>query len=143
MKTFKEYITENHPESIEEGAFRNAATYALMGLGALGVAGKMPKVVTSAANTVKSAVTSRFQDQDHDEEEDNITTKMNRYDQKLKIAAQRAGVPKSEWGRLKGHATGGVITVVNGRKVPLTPREQIDVKDSIEFGRSMGNRMGD
>ena len=68
---------------------------------------------------------------------------MNRYDQKLKIAAQRAGVPKSEWGRLKGHATGGVITVVNGRKVPLTPREQIDVKDAIEFGRSMGNRMGD
>ena len=60
MKTFKEYITENHPEAIEEGVFRNAMTYGLMGLGALGVAGKMPKVVTSAANTVKSAVLLDF-----------------------------------------------------------------------------------
>ena len=94
----------------------------------LGAAGKIKPTI----DIVKSAVTSQ-EDQDDDE------TGMINYDQKLKTAAQKAGVPKSEFGRLKGHATGGIVTVVNGRKVPLTRKEQRDVKAVEQLRKSMGN----
>ena len=128
MKTFKEYLEENHPETIEEGWGRNLVTLGLIGMAGLGAAGKIKPTI----DIVKSAVTSQ-EDQDDDE------TGMINYDQKLKTAAQKAGVPKSEFGRLKGHATGGIVTVVNGRKVPLTRKEQRDVKAVEQLRKSMGN----
>lgn len=128
MKTFKEYLEENHPETIEEGWGRNLVTAGLIGMAGLGAAGKIKPTI----DIVKSAVTSQ-EDQDDDE------TGMINYDQKLKTAAQKAGVPKSEFGRLKGHATGGIVTVVNGRKVPLTRKEQRDVKAVEQLRKSMGN----
>jgi len=124
IKTFQQYLEEYHPETIEEGWGRNLVTAGLIGMAGLGAAGK-------TIDIVKSAVTSQ---EDQEDERG-----MNNYDQKLKTAAQKAGVPKSEWGKLKGHATGGIVTVVNGRKVPLTRKEQKDVRDAMELGRSMGN----
>lgn len=96
----------------------------------LGAAGKIKPTV----NLVKNAITSQVHDEFDDEDRE-----VSNYDQKLKIAAQKVGIPKSEYGRLKGHATGGIVTVVNGKKVPLTPKEQKYVKDIEQLRRSMGN----
>jgi hypothetical protein len=130
MKTFQQYLEENHPETIEEGWGKNLVTAGLIGMAGLGAAGKIQPTI----NAVKSAVTSDFQDEFDDED-----AEMNNYDQKLKIAAQKAGVPKSEFNRLKGHSTGGIVTIVNGKKVPLTPKEQKHVKSIEQLRRSMGN----
>ena len=130
MKTFQQYLEDNHPETIEEGLGKNLVTAGLIGMAGLGAAGKIKPTI----DIVKSAVTSQ-EDQDKDDDERGMIN----YDQKLKIAAQKAKVPKSEWGKLKGHATGGIVTVVNGRKVPLTPKEQRDVKAVEQLRKSMGN----
>jgi len=128
MKTFQEYLKEK--ETIEEGWGKNLVTAGLIGMAGLGAAGKIKPTI----DAVKSSVTSSSQDEFDDEE-----SEVSNYDQKLKIAAQKAGVPKSEYGRLKGHATGGIVTVVNGRKVPLTPKEQKHVKAIEQLRKSMGN----
>ena len=72
---------------------------------------------------------------DEDSEEMSMTARAA----KLKAAAQRVGIPKSQWNNLKGHMTGGVVTVVNGKKVPLTPREAEEVRFAQQLARSMGN----
>lgn len=130
MKTFQQYLEENHPETIEEGWGKNLITAGLIGMAGLGAAGKIKPTI----DLVKSAVTSGSHDEFDDEDRE-----VSNYDQKLKIAAQKVGIPKSEYGRLKGHATGGIVTVVNGKKVPLTPKEQKYVRSIEQLRKSMGN----
>ena len=128
MKTFQEYLKEK--ETIEEGWGKNLVTAGLIGMAGLGAAGKIKPTV----NLVKNAITSQVHD-----EFDSEDREVSNYDQKLKTAAQKAGVPKSEYDRLKGQSTGGIVTVVNGRKVPLTPKEQNHVRAIEQLRNSMGN----
>lgn len=127
VKTFKDYLTKNHPEAIEEGWGKNLVTAGLIGLAGM----KAGSFVKPTVDAIRSSVQS---DGDFDD-----SRSVDKYNQKLLVAAKRAGVPKNEWGNLKGHAIGGVVTIVNGRKVPLSPKEAERVRDAQELSRRMGN----
>jgi len=58
---------------------------------------------------------------------------------KLRAAADRAGIPKTQQSNLKGHMVGGVVVSVNSRKVRLTPDEAENLKFAQELARRMGN----
>jgi len=132
MKTFQEWVGENHPDTIEEGFFKNLALGAMLGAGAMGVGGKMLPKIPNLLHGHASA----HADVDDDEDEGRGIEAKKR---KLQAAAQKAGIPRSQWGNLKGHMTGGIVTIVNGKKVPLTPKEAESVRWTREVSRSMGN----
>jgi hypothetical protein len=130
MKTFEKWIEQNHPEAIEEGWMGKAL------LAGTAAAGLMAATTGLGAKTQApgSAATSQEEDWDNDDDDDNS---MQRHHQDLLAAAKRAGVPPREWNNLKGHKTGGVVVVVNGRRVPLTKAEQEEVK----WAENMKKRM--
>jgi hypothetical protein len=129
MKTFHEWVEENHPGTIEEGFFKNLALGAMLGAGAMGVGGKMlPKMPNPLRGHASAAA-------DIDDEGRGIEAK----EKKLQSAARRVGIPRSQWGNLRGHMTGGVVTIVNGKKVPLTPEEAETVRWARDLSRRMGN----
>lgn len=137
MKPFSEWMAESHPEELDEGFTKNAA---LAGALAAGAAGAMGWVGSGKATTPDRPTASQPQDeedfdQDFDREEDAMMAK----EAKLRAAAQKVGIPRSQWGNLKSHMIGGVVTVVNGKRVPLTPKEAAHVKDVQDLARSMGN----
>lgn len=133
MKTFSEWMAERHPESIDEGFFKNAA----LALGAAGAiaAGAAGLGGPAATHHPDRPAAASHDDDDFDREEASMVAK----EDKLRAAAQRVGIPRSQWNNLKGHMTGGIVTVVNGKRVPLTPKEAAHVKAVQELARSMGN----
>lgn len=138
MKTFQEWMVERHPEELDEGFVKNLALAGALAAGAAGLAGRGVGGSGHTSPVHGRPAASQTQDdfdQDFDREEDAMAAK----EAKLRAAAQRVGIPKSQWGNLKGHMTGGVVTVVNGKRVPLTPKEAAHVKAVQELARSMGN----
>jgi hypothetical protein len=129
MKTFQEWMEDNHPESIDEGLLNKIVLGGALAAGAAGALGWGGNV---SDHSGRPGVT---RNDDMDEEEDEMEAKSA----KLQAAAQRVGIPRSQWGKLKGHMTGGIVTVVNGKRVPLTPREAAEVKAVQKLARSMGN----
>jgi hypothetical protein len=128
MKTFQGWMEERHPEAIEEGFLKKAATAGILA-GAL--MGGLKKFDAGAFHAPRATATSN----DFDGKASSMTAK----EAKLQAAAQRVGIPRSQWNNLRGHMTGGVVTVVNGKKVPLTPKEAEQVKWTQDLGRRMGN----
>lgn len=130
---FSEWVEKNHPEALEEGFLKNAAlalgTAGAIAAGAAGMGRGFP------SHNDRPSATRMDDDFDDDGEERSMMAK----EAKLKAAAQRVGIPKSQWNNLKGHMTAGVVTVVNGKKVPLTPKEAEEVKFAQELARRMGN----
>lgn len=136
MKTFQEWVEENHPETIEEGLFKNLALGAAIGAGAMGLAGKgLPSVQDLLPGRAAATQSQDDFDDDFDDEVASVKSK----EKKLRAAADRVGIPKNQQGNLKGHMVGGVVTVVNGKKVPLTPKEAESVKWAQNLARRMGN----
>lgn len=131
---FSDWVAENHPESLEEGFLKNAAlalgTAGAIAAGASGMAGRGHMSDQNRPSATRSV------DEDEDEDEEHS---MMAKEAMLKAAAKRVGIPKSQWNNLKGHMTGGVVTVVNGKKVPLTPKEAERVKFAQELAIRMGN----
>lgn len=128
-------MADNHPETLDEGLLKNVA---LAGALAAGVAGASGWMGDGKATHSGRSTASQAQDEDEDNfdnEEDGIMAK----EAKLRAAAQRVGIPKSQWNNLRGHMTGGIVTVVNGKRVPLTPKEAAEVKAVQELARRMGN----
>jgi hypothetical protein len=134
MKTFQEWVAEKHPEAIEEGFFKNLALGAAIGAGAMGVGNRL---MSSPSNPTpdRSSATARADDFDDDEG----VASVRKNEAKLRAAADRVGIPKNQQRSLKGHMVGGIVTVVNGKRVPLTPKEAEHVKAVQELARSMGN----
>jgi len=132
MKTFSEWMAESHPEPIEEGFLKNMV---IGGALAAGAAGAMGWGGGKAATPERPAAAHAQEEDDFDGEEDGMVAK----EAKLRAAAQRVGIPKNQWNNLKGHMTGGVVVVVNGKRVPLTPKEAEHVNAVQELARSMGN----
>ena len=132
---FSEWVAEKHPESLEEGFLKNAAL-ALGAAGAIaaGASSMGVRNLTPQSRPSATRMADDFDD-DMDSEERSIVAK----EAKLRAAAQRVGIPKSQWNNLKGHMTGGVVTVVNGKKVPLTPKEAKKVRFAQELAKRMGN----
>lgn len=135
---FQEWMAERHPEAIEEGFFKNLALGAAIGAGAMGVGNRLMSTPPSHPTSNRAAATARADDFD-DDDDDNHVAHMQGMQKKLQAAAQRVGIPKSQWGNLKGHAVGGIVTVVNGKKVPLTPKEAEHVSAVQQMARDMGN----
>lgn len=137
MKTFQEWMADNHPEELDEGFMKNLALAGALAAGAAGAAGWAGGNKTSAPERPTASQTQDQDDfdQDFDSEEAGMVAK----EAKLRAAAQKVGIPRSQWGNLKGHMTGGVVTVVNGKRVPLTPKEAAHLKSIQELGRRMGN----
>lgn len=129
MKKFQEWVSEKHPEAIEEGFFKNAALAAAIGAGAMGVGNRF----MSPENPVSSTA------QADDFDDDDRMSSMGKKEAKLRAAADRVGIPKNQQGNLKGHMIGGIVVVVNKKRVPLTPKEAEHVKWTQELARSMGN----
>ena len=131
---FSEWVEKNHPEAIEEGFLKNAAL-------ALGTAGAIAAGAAGMGRgfTHDRPSATRMDDDFDDDDDDGEERSMMAKEAKLRAAAQRVGIPKSQWNNLKGHMTGGVVTVVNGKKVPLTPKEASHVKAVQELARRMGN----
>jgi hypothetical protein len=130
---FSEWVEKNHPEALDEGFIKKAAL-------ALGAAG----AIAAGASGIGRGLTSHHDRpsatrMDDFEDEDSEEMSMTAQAAKLKAAAQRVGIPKSQWNNLKGHMKGGVVTVVNGKKVPLTPKEAEEVRFAQQLARSMGN----
>ena len=125
-------MAENHPESLKEGFLKNAAL-------ALGAAGAIAAGASSLGGKGLVAHSRPSATRMADDFEDDSYKSMASKAEKLKAAAKRAGVPKNQWNNLKGHMTGGVVTVVNGKKVPLTPKEAERVKFVQDLSRRMGN----
>lgn len=137
MKTFSEWMVERHPEELDEGFMKNLALAGALAAGAAGAAGWAGGDKTAAPERPTASQTQDQDDfdQDFDSEEAGMVAK----EAKLRAAAQKVGIPRSQWGNLKGHMIGGVVTVVNGKRVPLTPKEAEHVKAMQELGRRMGN----
>jgi hypothetical protein len=133
MNTFHEWMADNHPDTLDEGFLKNAALAGAMAAGVAGATGWMGG--ENAGNPNRTSASQTQEEDDFDDEEAGVMAK----EAKLQAAAQRVGIPRSQWGRLKGHMTGGIVTVVNGRRVPLTPREAAEVKAVQELARGMGN----
>lgn len=108
MKTFKEWIEKNHPETIDESFWKKAGAAALIA-GALTGCVNKPQAHPSCTNS-------------------SYSQRIEKSKQDLLIAAKKAGVPRDEWSKLKGQKVGGIVVVVNGRKVPLTNTEKNIVK---------------
>lgn len=127
-------MIEAHPESIEEGFLKNMV---IGGALAASAAGAMGWGGGKDAHPDRPSATQGQDDfdQDFDREEDAMMAK----EAKLRAAAQRVGIPRNQWNNLKGHMIGGVVTVVNGKRVPLTPKEAEHVKAVQDLARSMGN----
>lgn len=136
MKTFQEWMVERHPEELDEGFMKNVALAGALAAGAAGAAGWMGGGKAAAPDRPTA---SQTQDQDDFDDFDSEEAGMMAKEAKLRAAAQKVGIPRSQWGNLKGHMIGGVVTVVNGKRVPLTPKEASHVKAVQELGRSMGN----
>lgn len=92
------------------------------------------------------AATRNVEDEDEDDEDwDDVRgarIAQEKAAARLLTAAKRAGVPEREWNNLRtDDAAGGVIVRVNGRDVPLTPKEREIVRDAkaqkAEFDRMM------
>lgn len=119
MKTFQEWMEERHPEAIEEGLMKKillGGALAAAGVGALGGCeyeqpskGHPPAVICHGAAPPR-----------------------------LREAAKRAGIPESEWGKLRGEKIGNVYISVNGREVPLNKRE----KEHVQAVERLSHRMG-
>lgn len=127
MKTFKEYVKENYNEDLDESFLRKAGAAAILA-GALTSGYK--GLSHSFSPTAPSATSSWG--------EDDVEYNQEKDERDLLSAAKRAGVPQSQWRNLKGEKSGGVIVVVNGRKVPLTKAEQQKVK-AADFARRLNN----
>ena len=119
---FSDWLAERHPESLDEGVRKNIA----MALGALGTAAAI-----SFSGLDKPADKYRA--------EKPMTSQQDDATVKLQAAAQKVGIPKSQWNNLRGTIVGGVVTVVNGKDVPLTPKETKHVNAVKEIARRMGN----
>lgn len=133
---FSEWVEKNHPESIEEGFLKNAA----LALGAAGaIAAGASAIGGRGMNSHQNRPSATRIDDDFDDDDDDGERSMMAKEAKLRSAAQRVGIPKSQWNNLKGRMIGGVVTVVNGKKVPLTPKEASHVKAVQELARRMGN----
>lgn len=147
VKTFSEWMAERHPESIDEGILqglansrmaRNLVAGAALTAGGLGIGSRM--MASSPQKPVATAQKDQEDQEDQEEQEDDsewedIVAASKRQDmnaRRLLAAAKRAGVPKSEWNRLRADKLGGVIVRVNGRYVPLTPLEREIVRDANE-----------
>jgi hypothetical protein len=128
MKNFKEWLLEKDPEIVEEGWGKNLITAGLLGAAGMGMMGKFDKVDNN-----KNAVVQ--QDDDTDDE----ISELGKSHNDLLQAAKRAGVPRSEWNRLRGEKRGGIVITVNGRKVPLNKSEIEHVRSIDQLRRSMGN----
>ena len=132
MKNFKEWLEQEHPETIEEGFFKNLALGSALAAGAMGMAGKFNQNTHHAPSRTTA---SQSQDDDFDDEVASVQGK----DAKLRAAADRVGIPKNRQNNLKGHMVGGIVIMVNGKKVPLTPKEANHVRAVQNLARSMGN----
>lgn len=128
MKKFNEWLLEKHPEVVQEGWGKNLITAGLLGSAAMGMMGKFDKV----DNNKNAAV----------QQDDDITdeiSELGKDHNDLLQAAKRAGVPRSEWNRLRGEKLGGVVVSVNGKRVPLSKSEIKHVRSVDRLRRSMGN----
>jgi len=133
MKSFHEWVAEKNPEAIEEGFFKNLALGASIGAGAMGLGGKFLK--GHGHPTSNRAAATQSDDYDEDDGERGMLQK----ERLLRAAAQKVGIPRSQWNNLQGRMVGGIVVTVNGKKVPLTPKEAQHVKDIQALARSMGN----
>jgi hypothetical protein len=129
MKKFNEWLTEKDPNFLEEGFGKNLLTAALIGAAGYGA---------GAVHNARSVNTASVQDNEWDNDDD-TTSRMNKHHRDLLAAAKRAGVPKSEWNKLRGEKRGGVVVSVNGRKVKLTKAEQEEVNFADQLRARMGN----
>lgn len=136
---FSEWLEKRHPEILDESMLRNAA----LGLAAAGALWAGSRAISSAPHNptpgTRNVSSDEADDWGDDEDDDDGMRRQQKHARDLLAAAKRAGVPKSEWNRLKGHKTGGVVVVVNGRRVPLTRAEQERVRQAEEMLRRMGN----
>jgi hypothetical protein len=133
IKTFSEWMEERHPEAIEEGFFKNLALGTALAAGAAGLGGKF---LQGSGHPTSGRPAAAAQEDDFDDDDD-MERGVIAKEQKLRAAAQRVGIPRSQWNNLRGEMRGGVVTVVNGKTVPLTPAE----KERVEWARGMQNRM--
>ena len=131
MKKFNEWLLEKHPEVVEEGFGKNLITAGLLGAAGMGIMGKFDNA-NKVDNNKNAAVQ---QDDDIDDE----ISELGKSHNDLLQAAKRAGVPRSEWNRLRGEKRGGIVVSVNGRKVPLSKSEIKHVNAVDHIRRSMGN----
>lgn len=127
---FSEWLEKNHPESLDEVSLRNT----MLALGAAGA------LAAGASGLIGKSERGAYQNRSTiaDEFDDEVSS-VEAQEKKLRDAAQKVGIPKSQWNNLRGTMIGGVVTVVNGKKVPLTPEEAENVKFAQELGRRMGN----
>ena len=130
MKTFKEYLKEKHQqEELDEGFLKKAGTAALLA-GAL--VGGYKGLKNQSFGPARSQAASIW-----DEEEAEDRDEVLQHQKDLLSAAKRAGVPQSQWNNLKGEKIGGVVVVVNGKKVPLTQEE----KEEVSWAQNHRSRM--
>lgn len=129
MKKFNEWLVEKDPNFLEEGFGKNLLTAALIGAAGYGA---------GAVYNSRSVNPTSVQDNKWDNDDD-TTSRMSKHSRDLLTAAKRAGVPKSEWNKLRGEKKGGVVVSVNGRKVKLTKAEQEKVNFADQLRRSMGD----
>lgn len=142
MKTFQEWMAERHPEMFDEGILQNMANSRRVRnlvAGAALTAGSLGFGARAASAAAPKAPVKAAQQEDDDDDQDvdsmDVRTAIARQERDaraLLAAAKRAGVPEREWNRLRTDGSaGGVITRVNGRDVPLTPREREIVQDAL------------
>lgn len=151
MKTFHEWLADKHPEMLDEGILQDLANSKLarnLVAGATITAGGLgfgAGAANAAAPKPRPAATRAVDDEDDSYEIE--IARQERDAAKLLAAAKRAGVPEREWNMLRtDDAAGGVIVRVNGRDVPLTPREKEIVRDAkeqkAEYDRMMAGAGG-
>ena len=131
MKNFKEWLLEKDPEIVEEGWGKNLITAGLLGAAGMGMMGKF-----DSANKVDNNKNAAVQ---QDDDIDDKISELGKSHNDLLQAAKRAGVPRSEWNRLRGEKRGGIVISVNGRKVPLNKSEIEQVRYFDQLRRRMGN----
>lgn len=120
--SFKDWL-DLESDKLEEGLLKNLGTAAMLTAGIWGMGKAMPHVIRPSHN-----VTISF-----DDESDREEMRAEDWERKVIIAAKLAGVPKSEMGHLEGHAIGGEVVIVNGRRVPLTAKQKVNVQQAREL----------
>lgn len=123
MKTFNEWLLEKDP-TIEEGWGKNLITAGLLGAAGLGMINKSQNNASDSSTSSQKA---------------NISNIEGSHQNDLLQAAKRAGVPKSEWNKLRAEKVGGIIISVNGRKVPLSKSEMQQVRVVNQIRNRMNN----
>jgi hypothetical protein len=123
MKTFGEWLRERDPSLMESVESRRSFLGGLAAAGALAATG---------------CYRGRGEDCEDEEEDDEYRGVLAK-EQKLRAAAERVGIPRDQQRNLRGQMVGGIVVVVNGRRVPLTPKEAQHVKAMQEIAKRMGN----